>query len=111
MKFPTLSNAMVASLRDFLVSPSPILSKLNKYSISDGMGLQAGGSSGGGIRITVTDEEEKKEGPDGGKGHQGSMRSPKSRLLATMENLRDNAIHNICRLVDGWSCLSKLHFQ
>ncbi|RUS74514.1 hypothetical protein EGW08_017721 [Elysia chlorotica] len=98
VKFPTLSNAMVASLRDFLVSPSPILSKLNKYSISDGMGLQAGGSSGGGIRITVTDEEEKKEGgPESGKSGQGSMRSPKGRLLVTMENLRDNAIHNICR--------------
>ncbi|KAK3796327.1 hypothetical protein RRG08_021349 [Elysia crispata] len=97
VKFPTLSNAMVASLRDFLVSPSPILSKLNKYSISDGLGLQAGSSSGGGIRITVTDEEEKKEGPNTGKPGQGSIKSPKGRLLVTMENLRDNAIHNICR--------------
>ncbi|GFO06729.1 phosphatidylinositol 4-kinase alpha-like, partial [Plakobranchus ocellatus] len=98
VKFPTLSNAMVASLRDFLVSPSPILSKLNKYSISEGPFPSGEGSSGGGIRITVTDEEEAKGGHGGNKGEGGgSMRSPKGRLLATMENLRDNAIHNICR--------------
>ncbi|XP_059147060.1 phosphatidylinositol 4-kinase alpha-like [Physella acuta] len=88
VKFPNLANAMVASLRDFLVSPSPILSKLNKYAISEQGGKYS--SSGGGIRITVTDEDKKERGG-------GVAKAPKSCLLATMENLRDNAIHNICR--------------
>lgn len=89
IKFPALANSMVASLRDFLVSPSPILSKLNKYAITEGGGSGYRSGSGGGIRILVTDEDKK----EGGRGH----KSPKNRLLTTMENLRDNAIHNICR--------------
>ncbi|BFZ04518.1 hypothetical protein BsWGS_07556 [Bradybaena similaris] len=88
VKFPGLGSAMVASLRDFLVSPSPILSKLNKYALSEG-GRSGYSGSGGGIRILVTDEDKK----EGGRG----SKSPKNRLLSTMENLRDNAIHNICR--------------
>lgn len=92
VKFPNLANAMVASLRDFLVSPSPILSKLNKYAISEQGGKYS--SSGGGIRITVTDEDKKERGG-------GIAKSPKSCLLATMENIRDNAIHNICRYPFG----------
>ncbi|CAL1548985.1 unnamed protein product, partial [Lymnaea stagnalis] len=87
VKFPNLANAMVASLRDFLVSPSPILSKLNKYSITEQGSKYSG--KGGGIRITVTDEDKNERG--------GMSKSPKSCLLTTMENLRDNAIHNICR--------------
>ncbi|XP_012945848.1 phosphatidylinositol 4-kinase alpha, partial [Aplysia californica] len=89
VKFPSLANAMVASLRDFLVSPSPILSKLNKYSLSEGRSREGAAGGGPAIRITVTDEDKK----DGGRGH---LR-PKSRLTSTLENLRDNAIHNICR--------------
>ncbi|KAH9492192.1 Phosphatidylinositol 4-kinase alpha [Bulinus truncatus] len=87
VKFPNSANAMVASLRDFLVSPSPILSKLNKYAISESASKMSG--SGGGIRITVTDEDKNERG--------GVSKSPKNILLSTMENLRDNAIHNICR--------------
>lgn len=86
VKFPNLANAMVASLRDFLVSPSPILSKLNKYSLSEG-GTR--NNRGGGIRITVTDEDRQDRS-------RSSMTS-KNRLTVTLENLRDNAIHNICR--------------
>ncbi|XP_055863268.1 phosphatidylinositol 4-kinase alpha-like isoform X4 [Biomphalaria glabrata] len=87
VKFPNLANAMVASLRDFLVSPSPILSKLNKYAITENGNKLTG--SGGGIRITVTDEDRNERG--------NAQKSPKNLLLTTMENLRDNAIHNICR--------------
>ncbi|KAK7087993.1 hypothetical protein V1264_021976 [Littorina saxatilis] len=90
VKFPHLSSTMVASLRDFLVSPSPILSKLNKYS------LQASGNSVGGnnnaspsIRITVTDEDRQSG--------RRTKKQKKDKLMTTLENLRDNAIHNICR--------------
>ena len=77
---------MVASLRDFLVSPSPIISKLNKYSVSSGGSNN--NASPGSIRITVTDE-------DRNSSHR--TKKPKDKLMTTLENLRDNAIHNICR--------------
>ncbi|XP_046360282.2 phosphatidylinositol 4-kinase alpha-like isoform X1 [Haliotis rufescens] len=82
VKFPNLASTMVSTLRDFLVSPSPILSKLNKYASAE--------SGSGSIKITVTDESKTavttpKKKPE------------KNKLLATLENLRDNAIHNICR--------------
>ena len=77
---------MVASLRDFLVSPSPIISKLNKYSLSSGGGNS--NASPGSIKITITDEDRN------GSRH---AKKPKDKLMTTLENLRDNAIHNICR--------------
>ncbi|ESO97694.1 hypothetical protein LOTGIDRAFT_103639 [Lottia gigantea] len=84
VKFPPLASTMVASLRDFLVSPSPILSKLNKYASSENKG---------GIKITITDvshNKPTKSNGDNGKKHP-------NKLLTALENLRDNAIHNICR--------------
>ncbi|PVD31364.1 hypothetical protein C0Q70_06776 [Pomacea canaliculata] len=74
VKFPHLASTMVASLRDFLVTPSPILSKLNKYSLS------TNSASPTNIRITVTDEDK-----------QGSKRArkPKDKLLTTLENLQE----------------------
>ncbi|KAK3587139.1 hypothetical protein CHS0354_006780 [Potamilus streckersoni] len=70
---------MVSSLRDFLVSPSPILSKLNKYATSEGN-----------IQITVTDESSR-----------DSEKKPKhsDKLMRALHNLRDCAIMNICRAV------------
>ncbi|XP_041348000.1 phosphatidylinositol 4-kinase alpha-like [Gigantopelta aegis] len=80
VKFPSLAPSMVSSLRDFLVSPSPILSKLNKYASADAVS--------GNIKITVTDE---------GKVSNSISKKPRNKLFTMFENLRDNAIHNICR--------------
>ncbi|KAL8613206.1 hypothetical protein ACOMHN_043015 [Nucella lapillus] len=118
VKFPHLSSTMVASLRDFLVSPSPILSKLNKYSLSSAASsvntsaaasATASGAattttsassnlSPSNIRITVTTDEDRHHGNHGARRHGrcGGGR-PKDKLMVTLENLRDNAIHNICR--------------
>ncbi|KAK7505986.1 hypothetical protein BaRGS_00002708 [Batillaria attramentaria] len=90
VKFPHLASTMVASLRDFLVSPSPILSKLNKYSLATTGGNASNSNSSPNIRIMITDED-KQSGKKG-------VKKPKDKLLMTLENLRDNAIHNICRL-------------
>ena len=76
IKFPILTPTMVSSLRDFLVSPSPILSKLNKYAYPDGSN----------IRITVTDES-----------HGSQKKEPKAKLIKALHNVRDCAIMNICR--------------
>nr|KAG5713260.1 hypothetical protein BaRGS_007787 [Batillaria attramentaria] len=89
VKFPHLASTMVASLRDFLVSPSPILSKLNKYSLATTGGNASNSNSSPNIRIMITDED-KQSGKKG-------VKKPKDKLLMTLENLRDNAIHNICR--------------
>ena len=72
---------MLASLREYLVTPSPVLSKLSKYATQDGN-----------IKITITDESRVQK-------RQGNQRDPKNKLLATLENLRDTAVTNVCRLV------------
>lgn len=98
-KFPNLAWTMCCTLRDFLVSPSPILSKLNKYATMDGRSS---------IKITVTDT---------GKSPVGDRRNkPQSKLLKALENIRDCAIINACRLVsinhgeEGSMCVS-VHMQ
>lgn len=50
-KFPILVTSLVEPLRDFLVAPSPLLNKLNKYA-----GEGAKGTKVGGVSITVSDE-------------------------------------------------------
>lgn len=78
-KFPILASTMLASLREYLVTPSPVLSKLSKYATQDGN-----------IKITITDESRVQK-------RQGNQRDPKNKLLATLENLRDTAVTNVCR--------------
>ncbi|CAG2245012.1 PI4KA [Mytilus edulis] len=79
VKFPVLASSMCTSLREFLVMPSPILSKLNKYATSHGRSS---------IKITVTDST---NSPLSGKN------KPSNKLLKSLENLRDCAIMNICK--------------
>ncbi|XP_064651813.1 phosphatidylinositol 4-kinase alpha-like isoform X3 [Lineus longissimus] len=79
-KFPILSGPMVEALRDFLVNPSPILNKLNKYA-------SANTSKGGSFTISVTDESHRT----------GSKQVVKSKMAMAFENFRDTAIENICR--------------
>ncbi|XP_052243319.1 phosphatidylinositol 4-kinase alpha-like isoform X4 [Dreissena polymorpha] len=78
VKFPQLASSMVSSLRDFLVTPSPILSKLNKY---------ANPATRNNITITVSDET------------RASQRRPEpsDRLTKVLQNVLDCAIMNICR--------------
>ncbi|KAL5017409.1 hypothetical protein ScPMuIL_006998 [Solemya velum] len=82
VKFPILAASMCSSLRDFLVSPSPILSKLNKYASSD---------HSGSIKITVTDES------GTGRSSSSEKKRPVNKMAVTLENLRDCAIMNVCR--------------
>ncbi|KAJ8312892.1 hypothetical protein KUTeg_010265 [Tegillarca granosa] len=82
VKFPNLSPSMCTSLREFLVTPSPILSKLNKYATSDGRGS---------IQITVTDSSSAHSS------FRQKSRKPLNKLLIALENLRDCAIMNICK--------------
>ncbi|XP_056020742.1 phosphatidylinositol 4-kinase alpha-like isoform X2 [Ostrea edulis] len=79
-KFPNLAWTMCCTLRDFLVSPSPILSKLNKYASMDGRSS---------IKITVTDT--------GKSLRTDSRNNPHNKLLKSLENIRDSAIINACR--------------
>ncbi|XP_052714253.1 phosphatidylinositol 4-kinase alpha-like isoform X6 [Crassostrea angulata] len=79
-KFPNLAWTMCCTLRDFLVCPSPILSKLNKYATMDGRSS---------IKIMVTDTG-KSPGSD-------RRNKPQSKLLKALENIRDCAIINACR--------------
>ncbi|XP_052799861.1 phosphatidylinositol 4-kinase alpha-like isoform X2 [Mya arenaria] len=78
VKFPILASTMVSSLRDFLVTPSPILSKLNKY---------ANPSARSNITITVTDETRSSQRKQG----------PTDKLTKILQNVLDCAIINICR--------------
>ncbi|XP_053375288.1 phosphatidylinositol 4-kinase alpha-like [Mercenaria mercenaria] len=78
VKFPNLASSMVSSLRDFLVTPSPILSKLNKY---------ANPSARANITITVTDETRSSQRKPG----------PTDKLTKALQNVLDCAIMNICR--------------
>ncbi|KAK3083088.1 hypothetical protein FSP39_013642 [Pinctada imbricata] len=87
VKFPLLASTMCSSLREFLVSPSPILSKLNKYATSD---------SQSSIKITITDT--------GGSGRRSGRKRPLNKLLTALENIRDCAIINVCRALK--SCLT-----
>ncbi|KAK6191311.1 hypothetical protein SNE40_003034 [Patella caerulea] len=86
VKFPALATTMVASLRDFLITPSPILSKLNKYASRE--------NEKGGIKITVTDVSQTKSSSN--TSNNNGKKAP-NKLMTALENLRDNAIHNICR--------------
>ncbi|XP_078336365.1 phosphatidylinositol 4-kinase alpha-like [Crassostrea virginica] len=79
-KFPNLAWTMCTTLRDFLVSPSPILSKLNKYASMDSRSI---------IKITVTDT--------GSSPRADRRNKPQSKLLKALENIRDCAIINACR--------------
>jgi hypothetical protein len=84
VKFPVLASSMCTSLRDFLVTPSPILSKLNKYATSRGHSS---------IKITVTDSSYSS---------QSAKKRPSNKLLKCLENLRDCAIMNICKWVKDY---------
>lgn len=86
-KFPILASSIVGSLRDFLVNPSPILNKLNKYSHHGADRANKVPS----FSITVTDESNPLSEVSGGR------RGPRSKMAAIFENLRDMAIENICR--------------
>jgi len=78
VRFPLLASSMISSLRDFLVTPSPILSKLNKY---------ANPSARPNITITVTDETRSSQRKLG----------PTDKLTKALQNVLDCAIINICR--------------
>ncbi|CAH1801953.1 unnamed protein product [Owenia fusiformis] len=82
-KFPHLANSVVSSLREFLINPSPILNKLNKYSCVEKT------SKFGALSVTVTDESKSSIN--------ASKRGPRTKILTAFENLRDAAIENICR--------------
>ena len=54
--FPILATSVVETLRDFLVQPSPVLNKLNKYRAASGVDGGTGSRTVGGFSITVSDE-------------------------------------------------------
>lgn len=88
-KFVLLSNTVVVALRDFLVNPSPILNKLNKY--SHGSGSAEKTTKAGMFTISVTDDSKPYNSlTSSHRGHRGKMGE-------IMESLRDAAIENLCR--------------
>ncbi|KAK2176702.1 hypothetical protein NP493_644g02033 [Ridgeia piscesae] len=82
--FPIVGASVVASLRDFLVDPSPMLNKLHRYMTAEQT------AKGGTLSITVSTEDNKTYS-------QVTTDQPKSKLVIIFENLRDGAIENICR--------------
>ncbi|RWS14888.1 phosphatidylinositol 4 kinase-like protein [Dinothrombium tinctorium] len=79
-KFPSLADVSIASLRDFLINPSPILLKLHKQQCD----IQ---TRTGKFSITVSNE--------------GSTQTLKSTNIGgtanvIYEKLRDRAVHNLC---------------
>ncbi|XP_074644001.1 phosphatidylinositol 4-kinase alpha-like [Tubulanus polymorphus] len=82
-KFPHLADSCVNALRDFLVNPSHILNKLNKYSSADSNKT----TKMGGFSITITDESRPNK----------EQAARKSNMTIAFENFRDTAIDNICR--------------
>ena len=96
-KFPILANSMTVSLRDFLVNPSPILNKLNKY--SSGSSNKTTTTKAGAFSITVSDESDFRQTPS-----YNSSREKSSKIAMIFENCRDTAIENICRLVYDVCC-------
>lgn len=86
-KFPILAQSIIQALRDFLVYPSLILNKLNRYSSGTGRSSKIGQFS-----ITVTDENQTFGQLGGGKHGQKELK-----MAVIFENLRDAAIENICR--------------
>jgi len=78
--------SVVASLRDFLVDPSPMLNKLHRYMTAEQT------AKGGTLSITVSTEDNKTYS-------QVTTDQPKSKLVIIFENLRDGAIENICRYI------------
>jgi len=91
-KFPILAQSIVHALRDFLVNPSPILNKLNRYASNTGRNSKVGQFS-----ITVTDESQPFGQIGGGGGGGGKHGQKEIKMAAIFENLRDAAIENICR--------------
>ena len=53
-KFPILVTSLVEPLRDFLVTPSHVMNKLNKYASGGSKIIKVQG-----VSITVTDETQK----------------------------------------------------
>jgi len=109
-KFPALAQSAISALSDFLVRPSPILTKLNVHA---GGAVASCVESGDrhdtkpGFSVTVTEDSVTAPVPtfpvSNGVGRRGSpgVRGQRSKMkaCAIFEELRDAAIENICRLV------------
>lgn len=108
-KFPVLAQSTVAALSDFLVRPSPILTKLNMHAGGAAASCVESASHGNaqpGFSVTVTDDNVTAALPtlvSNGIGRHSSRaaRGQKSKMkaCAIFERLRDAAIENVCRLV------------
>ncbi|XP_059170408.1 phosphatidylinositol 4-kinase alpha-like [Physella acuta] len=86
VKFPGLSTSVISVLKDFLVSPPPALSMLNKLANTDDSERQA-------RTLSDVDGIEQIEN--------------KNIFLTSLENLRDTAIKSVCRALKAGSVVNR----
>lgn len=102
--FPNISNVGIAALRDFLVTPSPILFKLHKRQYESNTGSGIGGVKkgikGGLPELTVTAADETDSLPRTSYSYTAysttGMAATCNSTTTAFEKLRDAAIENLC---------------
>ena len=93
-KFPSVANATISSLRDFLMNPSRVLVKLQKHYVAES------GKSAPVIRVSDASTPRSKTGKDGGTGSGSGGSARRSSAIHgyhPFERLRNAAISNLCR--------------